>query len=478
MPIETNNLEQNKKTINGPEKTPNQDAGHLDKILASVEEKTTEQKVDPKSQEIADKLRLDSFEKFSPQMKEALSLVGKIFKDSKSWAIHGSTALVLESETSKKPNDIDIAFADVDKEMILANFHQLAKDGLARKVQPQKVEDFNGIDTGCTRISAELRVGTGTEEDPFDWVEIEAYAQNVDPNMPANGISNVGYEKMTIMQYEGADKTVLNFASKEENFKFYLQIAAIELQKYQLENAFGPQGLKNKFPQRLNNIIAIIKRTEREIFEEKLAKGEAKEEDRPNTEEVSVKNITELLREFTIHNNDTKIYARYNKQTENTLDPVTVLIEKWGEFKGSRGEATGEHAGFVTGSGLNREGALDLLTKENLQDMTDISTAHNKIKNLKGRIEEQVNKCGPDCTEEGKSSILLIKQAIAKQIVEVQEEITEIKKRYEEYLGKINYQDNKDFIPYIAIKETLESYIEPSIKLTNELQKEIESISF
>lgn len=448
----------------------------LDNILAI----TNVKKVGEGDVSVADQLRLDSFEHFSDNMKEALSYVGGIFKDAKyPWAIHGSTALVLEAETSKKPLDIDIAFADLDKEVILDNFKKLQQDGLIRKLEPKDMQDFEGKNNGCTRISAEIRTG---ETEPYVWVEIEAFAQNVDPNKPANGITNPGLDPMTITQYKGKDDVKLFFADREENFKFYLQIAAIELQKYNLDMSLEGddkdeyEKIKNKFPQRLNNILAIIKRKEREEFEELLKEGRVKEEARPNVEDITEENIVELVNEFVKNNGETKLYEKFNKTLVERLNPITVLFAKWGEFKQSKSEGLGIHEGFV--KQRKREDALDELTQEGLIDMTVIADSHQGLKILKKQLDTLVASCKQGCDEPTKVEIIKVKEEILIKNQNIFKEIEGTKEKYEKYLGQINYKDNRDFIAYVAIKETLESYIVPSLKLAEDLKNKIEGISF
>lgn len=447
----------------------------LDQILAV----TTIKEVGEGEVSVADQLRLESFNNFSDNMKEALSHIGGIFKDTKyPWAIHGSTALVLEAETSKEPIDIDIAFADLDKEVVLNNFKKLQVDGLIRKLAPEDMQDFEGKNNGCTRISAEIRTG---ETEPYVWIEVEAFAQNVDPNKPANGITNPGLDPMTITQYKGEGDVKLFFADREENFKFYLQIAAIELQKYNLDISFESEDaneyekIKNKFPQRLNNILAIIKRREREEFEELLKDGQVKEEDRPNIEDVTEENIIELVREFVSHNNDTRLFEKFNKASTR-LDPIDVLFQKWGQFNSSKTEGLGVHEGFV--KQRRREDALDELTQEGLIDMTVIADSHQGLKVLKKQLDTLVASCEQGCDEPTKVEIIKVKEEILIKNENIIKEIENTKEKYEKYLGQINYKDNRDFIAYVAIKETLESYIIPSLKLAENLKGRIKEVSF
>jgi hypothetical protein len=204
------------------------DQHRLSEVLEHSHSITEYRKVKEDGEEIdiEDELRKKSFNSFSQNMKEALSHISDVFKGVDGpWAIHGSTALVLEAETAKKPVDIDIAFADVDYEKVYARFKELEKSQIVRKLEPIGLRNEDGSPNGCTRIYAKVRVGKGTESEPYDFIEVEAFSQNIDPNMPKNGLTNPGYDKMTIMRYEekeGENNLELNFASREENFRFYL----------------------------------------------------------------------------------------------------------------------------------------------------------------------------------------------------------------------------------------------------------------
>ncbi len=461
------------------------DEHSLSKILEHSQSITEYKKVsDRDGEDLANKLRMESFNSFSPKMKEALSHISDIFKGVDGpWAIHGSTALVLEAETAKKPVDIDIAFADVDYEKIYAKFKSLKEEGVVEvggkkvgivsELEPIKLTNEDGSPNGCTRIYAKVRVGSGKENDPYEFVEVEAFSQNIDPSMPKNGLTNPGYDKMTIMRYEeqeGESNLELNFASREENFKFYLQIAAAELQKYHLDNALKEGGMKNKFPQRLNNILAIIKRRERE---ELIKEGKFGVDDEFKFENVTDANIAEIANEFSLHNADINS-IKHTSTVENRLSPVMVLFTKLSEFKQSKTDGLGAHEGFVGQRG--REGALDDLTQENLTDMKGLSDMYKKLESNKKEFEELATKCVDGCIEPLEKLLIEKRQVIVASVEESIVEINKVKEKYEEYLGKINYKDNRDFIPYISIKETLDSYIAPSLETALKLQQEVHGI--
>ncbi len=423
--------------------------------------------------EEANDIRIESFKKLSPNMKQALMCVGKTFKDAKvtyPWAIHGSTALVLEGETSKSPVDIDLAFGKPDFENVLKEFTKLEKRGLVRKLKTDEQKNFQGEENGCIKIFLEIKTG----ENPEVWLEMEAFAQNVDPNQPKNGITNPGLEKTGINIYnekQNSENIEINFADRQENFNFYLQVAYIELQKYQMDNRFM-HVVKNKFPQRLNNLISIIKREEREEFEKKLKKGEVKKDQKPNIENITDEHIDELIEKFIGYNTKNE-NLKLSDFAHSKMDPVKVMGDRFNEFKNQREAGINiENKGYIRQKiedsrgeqNYTRENAVDDLTIESLNDMERIATIHRKLITLNLACEN-LRECD--------SKTLL---EISETSDSIFESISNLKKEYEKYLDMINYKDNRDFIPYVAIKETLEEYIIPALELAIVSQAKIEGV--
>lgn len=436
---------------NAVKKEKNEDIEHFNTIFRYIE-----------SGEESNNLRIESFQKLSPNMKEALLLIGKTFKEAGTvypWAIHGSTALVLEGETSKQPVDIDLAFGKPDFEKVFAALKNFEDEGHIRGLETEEMKNFEDEENGCIKIFAEIKTG----ENPEVWVEFEAFAQNIDPEKPRNGITNPGLEKTGINIYneKSGDRNIeINFDDRGENFNFYLQVAYIELQKYEMDNRFM-HVVKNKFPQRLNNLISIIKREEREEFEKKLKKGEVTENQKPNIENITDDHINMMIEKF----------VEFNTKNENLkladfahskIAPVEVMQKRFNEFKEKRDlKINIENKGFIhqkielneNEGKYTRENAVDELTLENLEDMEEIAEKHRELIELHDKCEN-LKKCNSDEGQEiyEKAEGLLLS-------------IAQMKENYMGYLKMINYNDNRDFIAYVSIKEILENYIIPSLEL-------------
>ena len=423
--------------------------------------------------EKSNNIRLESFRKLSPNIKEALVCIGEVFKNANliyPWAIHGSTALVLEGETSKKPTDIDFAFGQPDLERVLAEFKKLEQKGLARNLKTEEMRNFQNKKNGCIKIAVEIK--TGKTPKGF-WIETEAFAQNVDPNKPCNGITNIGLERTGVNIYE-INGVEINFVDQNENFRFYLQIAYIELQKYRTENFFLYK-LKNKFPQRINNLIAIIKRQKIEKFERKLKKGKTIRGKKSKTGYITDEEINELITKFIRYNSQIKT-KKITDFSHLNIDPIEIIQTELSEFRNEQNnENNAKNKGFVYQKikkmGLNlqyaREHAIDELTFENLKDMQDIANSYMKLMTLREKLKKLNTLC--------KSTENRDKETVSK-ITETMDTIfiktggllklfNNILNKYKKYLFMINHADNRDFFAYIAIRQTLNGYIIPFFSL-------------
>jgi len=451
------------------EKEKLQDAAHLNTIFNHI-----------KPGEEENNLRLESFDKLSPNLKEALFHIGKTFNDADyPWAIHGSTALVLEGETSKKPVDIDLAFGKPDFEKVMTKFKNLESKGLVRKLESKEMRNFENKENGCIAITAEIKTGSIPNE---EWIEVEAFAQNMDPDHPKNGITNIGLDKTGVNVYK-EDHTEINFADREENFKFYLQVAFIELQKYKMDNAFLYK-IKNKFPQRLNNIISIVKREEREKYEKEIKANPNSKIREPNIENITDENINKLIEEFVMHNSGRDI-IKLADFAHSDIDPIEILKQRFKEFKIQKDvESNKERKGFVhqkieqknPTQGYTRENAIDELTVEGLEDMEEIATIHRRLLKLRETFNIVKEFCDglKECEEDKLSKIIEVADDVAEESKNVFSLIKNVCDKYEKYLSNINYNDNRDFIPYVAIKQTMDEYILPSLELAIVSQNEIE----
>ena len=454
--MESYSLKPIEKTEQDTESKENRDPSYLNTIF---------NKIEPGDE--GNNLRIECFNKLSPNMKEALSQIGSIFKDIKNnfpWAIHGSTALVLEGETSKKPVDIDLAFGKPDFEKVFEELKKLenANPPKIRNLKTMSMKNFNDEENGCTKIIAEIKTGEGQNE---KWIEIEAFAQNVDPEKPRNGITNPGLDKTGINIYNEKG-TEINFADRKENLNFYLQVAYTELQKYQLDNRFM-HVVKNKFPQRLQNIISIIKREEKEEFERKLKKKEVTEAERPDIENIKDEHIRRLIEEFAEHNTKNET-LKLNDFAHSKVDPVKVITETFNEFLTNKYSSSSktEKNGFVSHnikeeSFSGREEVVDKLTESSLKDMEGITKLYNKLNVLNDSC-----KGSKECD---RSSIISTSTEIFKTL-------NETKTKYEDYLEIISFEDNRDFIPYVSIKTILNEFINPAIELAIVTEEKIEKL--
>ena len=419
---------------------------------------TTFKKIESRNE--ADELRLNSFENFPKDTKEALSYVGKIFKDANAtypWAIHGSCALVLEAETAKQPVDIDLAFGRPDFEKVFDEFKKLEQKGLVRKLESEEMKDLKNKSNGCIKIFAEIK----TSENPEVWIEVEAFSQNIDPKNPKNGITNPGLEKTGINVYE-KNGIEINFSDREEIYKFYLQVAYIELQKYQIDDR-SMKGIKNKFPQRLQNLISVILR---EKFEKQLKSGEASKDQKPNIENISDEDINKLIEEFLEYNKDNQA-LKLSDTGHSKIDPAKVIKTMFNDFRTERFDGINEqNKGFVkneieNNSSQGRETIVDNLTQKQLKDMEGITQKYNKLNNL-NKVCEETKTCNKETIED----ILNTSERFLN-------ELSKIKIEYEKYLNMINYDDNRDFIPYVSIKAMLEEFVIPTTELAIVVQSKV-----
>jgi len=408
----------------------------------------------------ADELRLKSFESLSLDVQEALSQVGKIFKDANvtyPWAINGSSALVLEGETAKQPVDIDLAFGNPDFEKVHKEFQKQEQKGLVRKLKTEEMKNFKNENNGCTKIFAEIK----TNDEPETWVEVEAFAQNIDPEKPKNGITNPGLEKTGINVYR-KNGVEINFSDREEIYKYYLQVAYIELQKYQIDDR-SMKGIKNKFPQRLQNLISVI---QREKFEKQLENGEITKDEKPSIENISDEDINKLIEEFLEYNSKNRA-LQLNDAGHSNIDPAKVIKNFFKDFRNERfNEKNYENKGFVqdqieNGLTSGREKTIDQLTEKQLKDMEEITKKYNKLNNL-NKVCEKTKTCNKETIEDIFQTSEKILQTLSKTKLE-----------YEKYLDTINYKDNRDFIPYISIKAMLEEFIIPTTELAVVVQSKV-----
>ncbi|MFA6324858.1 MAG: hypothetical protein WCX46_01370 [Candidatus Paceibacterota bacterium] len=420
-------------------------------------------------------IRIEKFNNFSPQMKEALSCVAKIFKDAKvtyPWAIHGSSALVLEGETTKKPKDIDLAFGLPDYEKVLEQIKKLEQTGKISDLKIEKMCNFKGNENGCIKIFAKIKTGEGEK----DFIELEAFAQNVDPKQKKNGVTNPGLERTGIniydMQKENETLEV-NYSDRLECEKFYCLLAYWEAQEYRIDykSIRKNQGkdkkentseIKNKFTQRLQNLISLIKRKEKEEFQKKFKNRKVAPEDELDFEHISDKNIDQLIEQFIKHNKrNMELEAADNG--ENRIDPIKLIKNQFDEFVNKRNKKNfPRNEGYINkkqrennhNKKLNREEIIDTLTEESQNSMEKITVLHYNLDELIEDCEKDEKKCEPE-----KETIL---------INEIVDELREIETIYQEYLNTINYSDNRDFIPFISINAMLE-FVKPTLARAIEL---------
>lgn len=85
----------------------------------------------------------ERLKKIEPDMQHALSNCGQVFKDCQyPWTMIGSNALVLEADTEKKGDDLDIIFADKDFDKVYENFQKLAAAGRVKDLKLTEMLNF------------------------------------------------------------------------------------------------------------------------------------------------------------------------------------------------------------------------------------------------------------------------------------------------------------------------------------------------
>lgn len=223
------------------------------------------------------------------------------------------------------------------------------------------------------------------------------------------------------------------------------------------------KGIKNKFPQRLQNLISVI---QREKFEKQLENGEITKDEKPSIENISDEDINKLIEEFLEYNSKNRA-LQLNDAGHSNIDPAKVIKNFFKDFRNERfNEKNYENKGFVqdqieNGLTSGREKTIDQLTEKQLKDMEEITKKYNKLNNL-NKVCEKTKTCNKETIEDIFQTSEKILQTLSKTKLE-----------YEKYLDTINYKDNRDFIPYISIKAMLEEFIIPTTELAVVVQSKV-----
>ncbi len=442
------------------------------KFINKKKEKTSEkiEYIEPTTRKIergknkADDIRIEKFNNFSEDITEAFCTIGTIFKNAHPknlWEITGSAASFVEGQTTDHPADIDVIFAEPDYEKVLAEFQKLQIEGKIQDLKVVDMENFKNEKNGCKKIFARILTSSGK------LIEVEAFAQNVDPLKPKNGINNPGLESTDINIYE-KNNIEINFSDREGIYKFYLQVAYIEFQKYQIDDRCLTK-IKNKFPLRLQKLISLILG---EKFEKKVDSDQLTKDQRPNIEIISDEDINKLIDEFLEHNTKNKA-LELSDASHSSINPAVVLKKLFDDFRLNRyNEVNIESKGFVQSeieskSFKNREEVIFALNKEQLEGTKEILGMNELTKkyttlNTMNKTCEKTKTCD--------------KEAIEKMTLDadtILKELCKVKLKYEKYLEKINYKDNRDFIPYVSFQAILEEFINPTIELAIKVQSKI-----
>ncbi len=431
--------------------------------------------------EISKQLKLEAFGNLSGNMQEALFTTIKLFEGVR-WKLVGSNASIVRGETTRQSVDIDIHFLKEDTDRLLNKLREYAgeyTESIVKNLKKVDVKDFEGKEGG-TRISFEVRSNTP----PYTYTEVEAFAQN--PKEGSRQAENWNEEDMNVEVQKENEKFVLPVARRKEIVEFYLTLAETELEEHQFQaHLFEThqikeeeflQNFKYKLPQRFENVLAAILRQKRKEFEKDKKEGKRSPDEVFNKEEISDEDINKFV----------KLFDGFNESVRGISEPKLVNL-KVKEFLQKRSARMAESQGFIqeTATKLTtsepktttRESVLDSLTKEIAGDMQGIVKAHINLGKIKKSFERLADKCkNPEqCDEATIEEIKGTEDLIKISIDGVLNNIKLIQEKYNDYLSKINFNDNRDIIPYISITHVLDNYITPSIELALALEKDVQT---
>ncbi len=458
---------------------------------------------------IENTLRIEAFNNMDNYTKETLCSVGEILGKAKyPWGITGSVALKLEADTDKHPDDIDLQFCDIDFPIIYKEFLEKQKNGKVKDLKLVQQIDFNGDFNGCTKIYAKLLVQK-------KWIEIEAFAQNIDHKLPKNGIANVGLEQIQINQYKenGID---INLIGREEIIRYYKYLSKTEVLLYSETAHRATEGLtflKNKFPQRVSNLLSIIKRIEHENT------GENK------IDEITDQNIINLEKMLLVEQKDYDIELKLDYEKHDQLSPIEIIKNAFELFKKGKEKTTG--VGFTNNvikynldesirndmvdmfldksqirqrgdeyfnthkedakkiivnffekiKGHTREEIVDSLSVISLEDMQQITNSHIQIVKIESEIQQILENYENDKdATENKDVLAIIEEkcyAMSKYTEDLLQNIINKYKEYSLSLEYINSNDNKDLLSFITLKQTLDGHIMPALDLVSDIENRI-----
>ncbi len=364
-------------------------------------------------QEIPAEVATDRLKKIPPEMQGALKVCGEVFQDCEyPWAMIGSNALVLEAETEKLGDDLDIIFAIQDFDQVYEKLEALEQAGTVEHLKVTEMKNLAGQANGCFKLSGQMKSGERL-------IDFEAFGQNIDPEKNKNGLVNIGLDEHQVNVYQIPDAkgetAAVNMMDKAGVEKLYFQNLLNEFGLYDLEGWNNRGFLNSKAIQRIANLQNL---------------GNSPEKIVGALPEVGVK-------------------------TEKAEQAKEVISHLWEGIKG--GEYKGPGLTRTLGEKLNLpdnryrpEKVVDFITKETGAQMKSISEIGKQAEAMEKAAE---NSLDPKALAEYDG---FLKAKIG--------EVAAIRDRYQEYLGMTSSQDAEaDFAPYAALIRLKDYFAQPAL---------------
>lgn len=391
----------------------------LDAILASSRELSESLGVDEKRklhttyQEIPDALAQERLKKIPPEMQNALNVCGQAFKDCEyPWAMIGSNALVLEAETEKLGDDLDIIFGIQDFAKVYEKMEGLEKDGVVEHLKVTEMKSFAGQPSGCFKLSGQIKSGERM-------IDFEAFGQNIDPEKTANGLVNIGLDDHGVNVYQipaaSGEKTAVNMIDKQGVEKLYFQNLLNEFSLYDLEGWNNRGFLNSKAIQRIANLQNL-----------------------GNSPEKIVGVLPEV-----------KVKTETAAQAKEVIGNLWTGIKE-GQYKGpGLTKSLGEKLNLPDNR-YRAEKVVDFITKETGRQMKEISEAALLAEEKEKEALESLN---PKSLED-------YNQLLKEKILQV----AQVRDNYQEYLNMVNSEAaEEDFAPYAALIRLKDYFAQPAL---------------
>lgn len=363
-------------------------------------------------QEVPEKEAEIRLKKIPAEMQQALNVCGRVFKNCEyPWAMIGSNALVLEANTEKKGDDLDIIFAIQDLPVIYQKLESLEAAGLVSNFKVTEMQDLSGEPNSCFKLSGQVQ----TSERLIDF---EAFAQNIDPEKSSNGLINIGLDKHKVNIYQIPDTegevAPVNMIDKEGVEKLYKQNFLNEFGLFELEGWQNRGFLNNKSIQRLANLQNLGYTPDQIIV--LLAETEVKTEEATEAKRA----ISNLFNKF-----------------------------KKGNYQGSGlTESLGDKLD-IPDNYHRHEKVVDFITKETSRQMQTIS----EIVNLAAEKEKLALSADQGNLEEYYSFL-------ESQVLQ----LASIRDQYHDYLSLCSNEDvNQDFALFAALSRLKDYFAQPAL---------------